>query len=116
MMPALAVMGPPCVALLRYVLREIPGRKRGRMASCCQTARGACTLGPVVFRMDSASVNLSDHPAAPPVALRARRGPCVMAHADALGGAPVPSSLGLEGDRHVHAQAACSPQRSTGLE
>src|SRR5262249_48324151 len=37
MMPALAVMGPPCVALLRYVLREIPGRERGRMASCCQT-------------------------------------------------------------------------------
>ena len=79
-------------------------------------SEGACTLGPVVFRMDSASVNLSDHPAAPPVALRARRGPCVMAHADALGGAPVPSSLGLEGDRHVHAQAACSPRRSIGLE
>ena len=39
-----------------------------------------------------------------------------MAHADALGGAPVPSSLGLEGGRHVHAQAACSPQRSSGLE
>ena len=39
-----------------------------------------------------------------------------MAHADALGGAPVPSSLGLEGGRHVHAQAACSPQRSIGLE
>ena len=79
-------------------------------------SEGACTLGPVVFRMDSASVNLSDHPAAPPVALRARRGPCIMAHADALGGAPVPSSLGLEGDRHVHAQAACSPQRSIDLE
>jgi len=79
-------------------------------------SEGACTLGPVVFRMDSASVNLSDHPAAPPVALRARRGPCVMAHADALGGALVPSSLGLEGDRHVHAQAACSPRRSSGLE
>jgi hypothetical protein len=28
-------------------------------------SEGACTLGPVVFRMDSASVNLSDHPAAP---------------------------------------------------
>src|SRR5262245_3177744 len=40
MMPALAVMGPPCVVLLRYVLREIPGREQGRMASCCQTARG----------------------------------------------------------------------------
>ena len=39
-----------------------------------------------------------------------------MAHADALGGAPVPSSLDLEGDRYVHAQAACSPQRSSGLE
>jgi len=39
-----------------------------------------------------------------------------MAHADALGGAPVPSSLGLEGDRYVHAQAACSPPRSSGLE
>ena len=24
--------------------------------------------------------------------------------------------LGLEGGRHVHAQAACSPQRSIGLE
>src|SRR5215468_3369507 len=45
MMPALAVMGPPCVALLRYVLREIPGRERGRMASCCQTARGHALWG-----------------------------------------------------------------------